>query len=44
MLLSLGRGHNVCTMIQSSGRASYNGKDVLEENGFECVTVLMTSR
>lgn len=43
MLISLGRGHNISTVIQTAGRATFNGRNELEENGFENVTVLMTS-
>ena len=44
LLLALGRGHNISTIVQSLGRATFNGKTVLNQNGFESVTVLMTSR
>lgn len=44
MLLSLGRGHNISTIVQSLGRATFNGKTILNDNGFDSVTVLMTSR
>jgi hypothetical protein len=42
MVLALGRGHNISNVVQALGRATFNGKDVLNENGFQNVTVLMT--
>jgi hypothetical protein len=43
MVLALGRGHNASNVVQTLGRATFNGRSVLNENGFENVTVLMTS-
>mgnify|MGYP001033789480 CR=1 FL=1 len=43
MLLALGRGHNASNVVQTLGRATFNGRSVLNENGFDKVTVLMTS-
>ena len=43
ILLSLGKGHNACNVKQTLGRATFNGKDELNKNGFKHVTVLMTS-
>ena len=43
MLMSLGRGHNASTVPQTIGRSTFNGKNVLKENGFHCVTVLTTA-
>ena len=39
----MGRGHNASNVVQTLGRASFNGRNVLNENGFGKVTVLMTS-
>jgi hypothetical protein len=41
MLLSLGRGHNISTLIQTLGRATGNNRDVLNANGFNSVTTLI---
>jgi len=43
MLMALGRGHNSSTIVQTLGRATFNGRNVLKENGFDCVRVLTTS-
>ena len=43
MVLSLGRGHSISNVVQTLGRATFNGKHLLIENGFDNVTVLMTS-
>ena len=43
MLMSMGRGHNISTIVQTLGRATFNGKNILAENGFDCVRVLLTS-
>ena len=43
MLLSLGRGHNIATLIQTLGRATGNCRDVLNANGFNCARVLTTN-
>ena len=43
MVLSLGRGYSISSLCQSAGRANGNGKKVLEENGFTCVTILATA-
>ena len=43
MVLALGRGHNASNVVQTLGRATFNGRTVLNENGFDNVTVLMTS-
>jgi len=43
MVMAMGRGHNISTIVQTLGRATFNGKDVLKENGFDYVTVLTTS-
>lgn len=44
MLLSLGRGHNVSTLIQTLGRVTGNNRDVLNANDIACVTVLATDK
>ena len=44
MVLSLGRGHSISNVVQTLGRATFNGKHLLIENGFDNVTVLMTSK
>lgn len=41
MVMALGPGHNVSNVVQTLGRATFNGKSVLNDNGFEHVTVLM---
>ena len=41
-LVALGRGHNCSNVVQTLGRATFNGKSVLEENGFKHVTLLTT--
>lgn len=45
MLMALGRGHNSSTIVQTLGRATFNGRNVQKENenGFDCVRVLTTS-
>ncbi|KAL3764033.1 hypothetical protein ACHAW5_005513 [Stephanodiscus triporus] len=43
MVMALGRAHNVSTVVQTLGRATFNGKSVLNENGFKNVTVLTTN-
>lgn len=43
MVMALGRGNNTSTVIQTIGRATGNGGNVLKENGFDCVRVLTTS-
>jgi hypothetical protein len=43
MVLSLGRGHSISNVVQTLGRATFNGQNLLIENGFDNVTVLMTS-
>ena len=43
ILMAMGRGHNISTIVQTLGRATFNGKDTLKENGFDCVRVLTTS-
>ncbi len=43
MVLAMGRGHNASNVVQTLGRATFNGRNVLNENGFDKVTVLMTS-
>ena len=40
--MALGRGHNVSNVVQTLGRTTFNGRNVLNENGFRNVTVLMT--
>ncbi|GFH47348.1 hypothetical protein CTEN210_03823 [Chaetoceros tenuissimus] len=42
MIVSLGRAHNSCNVLQTIGRATFNGKSILIENGFETVTLLST--
>ena len=42
MAVSLGRGHNSSTVLQTIGRATFNGKSILIENGFETVKILTT--
>lgn len=42
--MALGRGHNVSNVVQTLGRATFNGKSVLHDNGFKNVTVLMTRK
>ncbi len=42
MLVSLGMGHNCSTVIQTLGRATFNGKSVLQKNGFDHVKCLTT--
>jgi hypothetical protein len=39
-LVALGRGHHCSSVVQTLGRATFNGKTVLEENGFNHVTIL----
>jgi hypothetical protein len=41
-LVALGRGHNCSNVVQTLDRATFNGKSVLEENGFKHVTLLTT--
>lgn len=43
MLMSLGRGHNASTIVQTLGRSTFNGKQILNANGFDSVTVLATA-
>lgn len=43
MLISLGRGHNAMNVVQTMGRATFNGKSVLKNNGFKHVTIMTTS-
>jgi hypothetical protein len=43
MLVSLGRGHNAMNVVQTMGRATFNGKAILEQNGINHVTMLTTS-
>lgn len=43
MVLAMGRGHNASNVVQTLGRATFNGRNVLNENGFNKITVLMTS-
>ena len=40
--MALGRGHNVSNVVQTLGRTTFNGRNVLNENGFCNVTVLMS--
>ncbi len=40
MLMSLGTGHNCSTVIQTLGRATFNGLSVLQKNGFDHVKCL----
>ncbi len=40
--MSLGRGHHTSSVIQTLGRATGNCRDVLDSNGFGCVTALTT--
>ena len=40
MLLALGCGHNASNVVQAMGRATFNGKKVLNKNGFKNVTFL----
>lgn len=42
-VLSLGRGHNAMNVIQAMGRATFNGKNILTQNGFGHVTLLSTA-
>eukprot|EP00984_Skeletonema_dohrnii_P012751 scaffold5206_cov78-Skeletonema_dohrnii-CCMP3373.AAC.4 len=42
MLMNLGRGHHTSSAIQTLGRATGNCRDVLDSNGYDCVTVLTT--
>ena len=42
MAMMLSRGHNLSTVIQTLGRATFNGKDTLQMNGFNYVTILTT--
>lgn len=42
MVMSLGRGYSTSSVSQTIGRATGNGKSVLQENGFDCVRVLTT--
>lgn len=42
MVMSLGRGHNAMNMIQTMGRATFNGRSVLKQNGFTDVKLLTT--
>ena len=41
--MTMGRGHNISTAMQTLGRGTFNGKSTLEGNGHECVKVLTTS-
>ena len=43
MIMAMGRGHNISTIVQTLGRATFNGKATLKDNGFDCVRVLTTS-
>ena len=36
--MALGRGHNVSNVVQTLGRATFNGRNVLNDNGFRNVT------
>ena len=40
MLVSRGGGYSIEDVIQTLGRGTFNGRDVLEKNGFQNVTVL----
>jgi hypothetical protein len=42
MVMSLGQGYSTSSVSQTIGRATGNGKSVLQENGFDCVRVLTT--
>lgn len=42
MTMMLSRGHNLSTVIQTLGRATFNGKDTLQTNGSQHVTILTT--
>jgi hypothetical protein len=42
-VILLGRGHNAMNVVQAMGRATFNGRSVLERNGFSHVTMLATS-
>lgn len=39
-LVALGRGYNCSNVVQTLGRATFNGKSILKENGFSHVTML----
>ncbi len=43
MVLALGRGYSASNVSQALGRATFYGRKVLNNNGFDKVTVLMTS-
>ena len=43
MLLSLGKGHHLSTLMQTLGRVTGNNRDVLDANG-AIVTVLITNK
>eukprot|EP00977_Amphora_coffeiformis_P003465 scaffold640_cov166-Amphora_coffeaeformis.AAC.1 len=43
-IVALGRGHNVMNLVQTLGRATFNGKSILRENGFNAVTLLTPTR
>ncbi|KAL7540610.1 hypothetical protein ACHAXR_010249 [Thalassiosira sp. AJA248-18] len=43
MIMALGRGHNISTIVQTLGRATFNGSNLLQDNGFDCIRVLTTS-
>jgi len=42
MLMNHGRGHNLSTVLQTLGRATFNGRSLLKANGIENVTILTT--
>lgn len=42
MAMSLGRGYSTSSVAQTIGRVTGNSRDILEENGFDCVRVLST--
>ena len=41
LVIALGMAHNAMNTVQAHGRGTYNGRDVLNRNGFENVTVLL---
>jgi hypothetical protein len=44
LAMMLSSGHHVSTVIQTLGRASGNSKSVLQENGYQSVTILTTQQ
>jgi len=44
IVLYLGNGHSVENLIQALGRATFNGKSLLEQNGHSHVTYLMPEK